>query len=893
MSNQSSLWQFWIDRGGTFTDVIGRRPDGKLMTVKLLSENPEQYPDAAVAGVRNLLGLKAGQQISEKQVAVVKMGTTVATNALLERKGEPLLLVVTRGFRDALRIAYQNRPKLFDREIVLPQLLYRSVIEVNERIAADGAVITPLELDSARRSLQSGFDEGLRSVAIVLMHGYRFSQHEQAIEALAKAIGYTQISVSHKVSPMIKYVARGDTTVVDAYLSPVLRRYVEQVARAMPGVSLQFMQSNGGLADAHSFQGKDSILSGPAGGIVGMARVSQAAGIERAIGFDMGGTSTDVSHFAGEFEHVFDTQVAGVRLRAPMMSIHTVAAGGGSILHFDGSKLRAGPDSAGANPGPACYRRGGPLTVTDANVLLGKIQPDFFPAVFGPNGDQRLDADIVRAKFTALALEVSQATGRNLSPEQLAQGFIDIAVANMANAIKKISVQRGYDITRYTLTVFGGAGGQHACLVADALAMNSVLAHPLAGVLSAYGMGLAEQTVIRERSIERAFDADGLSEAQSGLAELEAQARAELIRQGESSGTPVIGRKLHLRYDGTDTSLPVAWQRDHNARAIRRAYGQRFAFLMPARGLVIESVVVQASTAAVESEIEAPATVGHRSGNATPVATVQMYADGGWRATALYQRSDLIAGDRVAGPAIIAEANSTSVIEPGWQAQISPRLDLMFSRVQVRPQRVAVGTDADPVMLEIFNNLFMSIAEQMGYRLQNTAHSVNIKERLGFSCALFDHSGNLIANAPHMPVHLGSMGASVQAVIKANSATLAPGESYVLNDPYAGGTHLPDVTVITPVFDADGKEILFYVGSRGHHADIGGITPGSMPPDSKVINDEGVLITNFKLVEANRIREAEFRSLLNSAPYPSRNPDQNPAHLRAQLAANEKGARNC
>jgi 5-oxoprolinase (ATP-hydrolysing) len=891
---RSPQWQFWIDRGGTFTDVVGRRPDGLLQTVKLLSDNPEHYADAAVAGIRTLLGLSADQPISAEQVAVVKMGTTVATNALLERKGEPLLLAVTKGFRDALRIAYQNRPKLFDREIVLPELLYRDVLEIDERIAADGTTIKALDLVAAEAGLQRGFDAGLRSIAIALMHGYRYPQHELAIESLARAIGFTQISVSHKVSPMIKYIARGDTTVVDAYLSPVLQRYVHQVAGAMPGVSLQFMQSNGGLADAHAFQGKDSILSGPAGGIVGMAKVSEAAGLKRVIGFDMGGTSTDVSHFAGEFEHVFDTQVAGVRVRAPMLSIHTVAAGGGSILHFDGSKLRVGPDSAGANPGPACYRRGGPLTVTDANLLLGKIQSAYFPAVFGANGDQALDAEVVRKQFAALAQEVSQATARALSPEQLAQGFIDIAVANMANAIKKISVQRGYDITRYTLTVFGGAGGQHACLVADALAMTSVLAHPLAGVLSAYGMGLARQTAIRERSLELALDVQGLQAADKGLADLAAQACAELIRQGESSTALLLRRRLQVRYDGTDTSLGVDWGSLESIRAqFEAAYRSRFAFLMPARALIIESIMVEASGPHAASTLQALDGSTARQGDARSVIPandhVPMFVNDAWQTSNLYQRSDLVPGDRIVGPAIIAEANSTTVLEPGWQACMSERLDLLLSRIEARPKRTALGTDADPVMLEIFNNLFMSIAEQMGYRLQNTAHSVNIKERLDFSCALFDHTGNLIANAPHMPVHLGSMGASVQAVIAANVGRLAAGDSYVLNDPYAGGTHLPDVTVITPVFDATGEEILFYVGSRGHHADIGGMTPGSMPPDSKVIDDEGVLITNFKLVEANQIRETEFRALLKTATYPSRNPDQNLADLRAQLAANEKG----
>ncbi len=927
-------WQFWIDRGGTFTDVVARNPDGALETTKLLSENPERYDDAAVEGIRRLLGLAHGEVISGDAVDVVKMGTTVATNALLERKGEPLVLVVTRGFGDALRIGYQNRPKLFERQIVLPELLYRDVIEIDERVAADGTIITGLDERAMRAALRAAFDAGLRAIAIVLMHGYRYPEHERIVAGAAREIGFAQVSVSHEVSPLIRFVARGDTTVVDAYLSPVLRRYVERVARAMPGVRLQFMQSNGGLADAHAFQGKDSILSGPAGGIVGMARVSSAAGFDRVIGFDMGGTSTDVSHYAGEFERVFDTLVAGVRLRAPMMSIHTVAAGGGSILHFDGARLRVGPDSAGANPGPACYRRGGPLTVTDANVLLGRIQPDWFPHVFGPNANEPLDGAVVRERFASLASEVSRHTGRAMRVEDLAQGFLEIAVANMANAIKKISVQRGYDVTEYTLTTFGGAGGQHACLVADALAMPRVLAHPLAGVLSAYGMGLARQATMRERSVELALDSAGLDAADADLRVLVAQALEDLLRQGERREGIEVRRHAILRYQGTDTGLQVPWDdrdevvgatasgvraRSRVARlrsAFEQGYRQRFSFLLEGRSLVIESVVVEAlgpldTRALDDTPVGALADAGlpagetananapdaaeagrHRPGVARAgpsSATVSMWCAGSWQPTPLCRRDAMRAGERIVGPAIVVEANATSVIEPGWFARMTDRGDLVFERATPRARRVAVGTDADPVMLEIFNNLFMSIAEQMGYRLQNTAHSVNIKERLDFSCAVFDREGNLVANAPHMPVHLGSMGASVQAVMRDNAGRLAAGDVYVLNDPYAGGTHLPDITVITPVFSESGDEILFYVGSRGHHADVGGTTPGSMPPDSRVIDDEGVLITNFLLVERGRFRERELRELLAGARHPARNVEQNVADLRAQIAANEKG----
>ncbi|MDR3451438.1 MAG: hydantoinase B/oxoprolinase family protein [Rhodoferax sp.] len=905
MNPDASLrWQFWIDRGGTFTDVVGRRPnaDGSfsLVTHKLLSDNPEQYRDAAVAGIRHLLGLQPGEPVTSAQVACVKMGTTVATNALLERKGEPTLLVTTRGFRDALRIAYQNRPRLFDRHILLPELLYSAVVEAQERVGAHGEVIAPLNEMLLKQELLAQYRQGLRSVAIVFMHGYRYTGHEKAASRIAAEVGFTQISTSHETSPMMKLVSRGDTTVVDAYLSPILRRYVEQVQAEMPGVRLFFMQSSGGLADAHAFQGKDAILSGPAGGIVGMARTAQLAGIERVIGFDMGGTSTDVSHFAGEFEREFETQVAGVRMRAPMMSIHTVAAGGGSILAFDGARFRVGPESAGANPGPASYRRGGPLAVTDANVMLGKLQPRYFPRVFGHQANEALDADVVRVRFEALA----QQTGR--AAEDVAEGFIHIAVQQMANAIKKISVARGYDVTRYTLQCFGGAGGQHACLVADALGMTRVFVHPLAGVLSAYGMGLADQNVIREQAVELKLTDIALPGIAARLDALAATAESELARQDVGHAGITTHRRVHVRYEGSDAALIVPWPAPspsgggqgwgHVASAItagfEAAYRQRYSFLMQGKGLVVEAVSVEAVVAGdAPSEPRLPM---QEAREVPRRETVRLYSGGQWHDAALVVREDLRAGDVIPGPAVIAERNATTVVEPGWVAALTELNHLLLERRAARAITFAAGTHADPVLLEVFNNLFMNIAEQMGLQLQNTAYSVNIKERLDFSCALFDADGNLIANAPHMPVHLGSMGESIKTVIRENAATLRPGNVYVLNDPYHGGTHLPDITVITPVNlpgagSADTLRPLFYVGSRGHHADIGGITPGSMPPFSTTIEEEGVQINNFLLVERGVLREAEMLALLQSGKYPSRNPQQNLADLKAQIAANEKG----
>ena len=932
-------WEFWIDRGGTFTDVVARRPDGTLAVHKLLSENPGRYADPAVAGIRHLLSVPPGEPIPAERIGVVRLGTTVATNALLERKGEPTVLVVTAGFADALRIAYQDRPAIFARQIVRPEMVYSRVIEAAERVGPQGEVIVPLDTDALARDLRAAYSEGFRSVAVVCMHGYRYPAHEARIGEIARALGFTQVSESHATSPLMKLVSRGDTTLVDAYLSPIIARYVDRVASELGGVRPQFMQSNGGLTDAQLFRGKDAILSGPAGGIVGMARTAEVAGFGHVIGFDMGGTSTDVSHYAGEFERQYETQVAGVRMRAPMLSIHTVAAGGGSVLHFDGSRYRVGPDSAGADPGPAAYRRGGPLTVTDANIMLGRIQPAYFPAVFGPAGDQPVDAGIVREEFAALARRISEATsatgtaGTIPAAEEVAAGFLDIAVANMANAIKKISVQRGYDITRYVLATFGGAGGQHACAVADALGVTEVLIHPLAGVLSAYGLGLADVTAMRETAVEAPLSAGLLPELDRLADSLAADALSELVKAGvepggsglaepsgldpgepggsgpsESGGRSGTGpvairqvRRAHLRYEGTDTALPVPL---HDLRemvaAFEQAYRQYFSFLMRGKAIIAEAVSVELAAPSAPVLADAPpdgAALGQEPvpGQAPGPgpggggeASVLLYSAGGWRRAPLARRRDLRPGDRVAGPALITEDFATTVVEPGWRAEVTGRGDLLLARVSARPDRVGAGTAVDPVMLEIFNNLFMSVAEQMGVRLQATAHSVNVKERLDFSCALFDAEGGLIANAPHMPVHLGSMGESIKIIARRNAGRMRPGDVYVLNDPYHGGTHLPDVTVVTPVFGQAGR-ILFYVASRGHHAEIGGITPGSMPAFSGRVEEEGVLIDNWLLVRDGELREAATLDLLRSAAHPSRNPEVNMADLRAQIAANEKG----
>jgi 5-oxoprolinase (ATP-hydrolysing) len=879
------MWQFWIDRGGTFTDIVARDPDGHLSTHKLLSENPERYKDAAIAGIKTILGVALDAAIPDGLIEAVKMGTTVATNALLERKGDRTLLLVNKGFADALRIGNQARPRLFDLAITLPTMLYERVEEIAGRFGVDGAEIEPLGEDLACDIMRKARADGIEACAIVLMHAWKYPAHEQRLAALACEAGFTQVSASHAVSPLLRLVPRGDTTVVDAYLSPILRRYVDQVASELSGTRLYFMQSNGGLTEAHSFQGKDAILSGPAGGIVGAARTAGMAGLDQIIGFDMGGTSTDVALYAGAFERAFETAVAGVRMRAPMMAINTVAAGGGSILHFDGARMRVGPDSAGANPGPACYRRGGPLTVTDANVCVGKIQPAHFPPIFGPRADQPLDAEVVEAKFADLAEQISG--GR--TPQQVAEGFLQIAVANMANAIKQVSVQKGHDVSRFALQCFGGAGGQHACLVADALGMETVFIHPYAGVLSAYGMGLADQTAMKQQAVEILLAANTLPDLETLAEKLAADAIGALQAQGAKPEDVTIAKSLHLRYAGTEAALIVALSELKTILSdFTVAHRARFGFATPDRPVVVETVAAEATLPGTVAE---EATLPPReTGAPEAIDRVTIFTGGAAMKTPVLERTSLLAGDRIHGPALVREANATTVIELGWTAEVTTLDHMILRRTKPLPSRVPAGGERpDPVLLELFNNLFMNVAEQTGAVLQNTSMSVNIKERLDFSCAIFDADGNLVANAPHVPVHLGAMGESVRTVLDHRRNTLKPGDVVALNNPFNGGTHLPDITVITPVFDQAGNDILFFVGSRGHHADVGGITPGSTPPMSRTLEEEGVVIDDFLLVDGGQFREREFRDLLTGAKYPARSPNVNVADIKAQVAANEKG----
>lgn len=910
-------WDFWIDRGGTFTDVIGRAPDGALHARKLLSEAPDAYGDAAVQGIRDLLDLPSGGEIPPGRVGTVRMGTTVATNALLERKGDRTLLLVTGGFGDALRIAYQARPDIFAKRIVLPAQLHERVVEVPERVRADGTVETALDPETVRPALEAARAAGIDAVAIAFMHGWAFPAHERSAARLARAMGFGQVSVSHEVSPLAKLVGRGDTTVVDAYLSPILRRYVDRVAGAL-GIGapaplssptrLQFMMSSGGLTAAEQFRGKDAILSGPAGGVVGMVETARAEGFSKVIGFDMGGTSTDVAHFAGDYERAFDTEVAGVRIRAPMMDIHTVAAGGGSILRYEDGRFQAGPQSAGADPGPACYRRGGPLTVTDANVMVGKLDPAHFPAIFGPARNETLDADIVREKFMALAEEI----GDGRAPERVAEGFLTIAVENMANAIKTISVQRGYDVTEYALNCFGGAGGQHACLVADALGMEAVLIHPLSGLLSAYGIGLSKTFASRQHAFVKPLEDATKPEIRSLLNRLGAAVEEELESQGVEADAIATRATLHIRYDGTDTTLEVPYEGEDIAAAraaFEAAHRAQFGFISPGRAMVVEAV----GLAGEDCTDNAPAPAPHDAPDhrPEPAHAGRMFTGGAWRDVGVHRRGEGAVGPgaRIAGPAVIVEANQTIVVEPGWEAEVTQRDTVVMRRIEARAAAAPIGTDADPVMLEVFNNLFMSIAEQMGVTLANTASSVNIKERLDFSCAVFDASGALVANAPHMPVHLGSMDRSVESIIRQNPE-MKPGDVFALNAPYNGGTHLPDITVVTPVFGEAGDDfggevplsptkgerespasppILFFVASRGHHADVGGMAPGSATPRATHVDEEGVLIDNFKLVDRGALREDAFLTLMTDHPWPARNARQNLADIVAQVAANEKG----
>ena len=884
------MWQFWIDRGGTFTDIVAKKPDGKIIIDKLLSENSDAYKDAAVEGIRRILELKKDDKIPTDIISSVKMGTTVATNALLERKGDRTLLLITKGFGDLLRIGYQNRPLLFDLNIKLPELLYERVVEVSERLNEKGEVVTELNEEEVRNSLIKAKSDGINSVAIAFMHSYINPDHENKIEQIAKEENFNQISVSHKVSPLIKLVGRGDTTVVDAYLSPILRRYVNQVSEELKdtkSTQLMFMQSNGGLTDANLFQGKDALLSGPAGGVVSMTQTGKQAGFNKLIGFDMGGTSTDVCHFAGEFERSFETELAGVRIRAPMMQINTVAAGGGSILSYKDGRFQVGPESAGAIPGPASYGRGGPLTVTDCNVLLGKLNPDFFPKVFGKTGDQPLNFEIVKKKFLDLSDIISKEKNEPMMDIfKMAEGFLKIAVENMANAIKKISIQKGYDVTNYMLNCFGGAGGQHACNVADSLGISNVMIHPYAGVLSAYGMGLAEIRSIREghfeKNITNILDAENLIEI------LSSQAKKDLNDQDISDASIILLKNAFLHYKGSHQNLEIKFDTPENMRkSFEQEHKKRFGFFVEDREIFIEMLTVEAVGKKTENyDFLNPNT---STTKANPIAFKKMYVNGSEINTPIYKRDELIIGQNISGPAIIVEATGTNIIDDGWSGTLDKHYNLILSRVEEKKLQKGIGTSVDVVMLEVFNNLFMNIAEQMGATLANTAYSVNIKERLDFSCALFNNEGSLVANAPHVPVHLGSMSEAIKTVVRLNKDNIYPDDVFVLNAPFNGGTHLPDVTVITPVFDKNGKEIIFFVASRGHHADIGGKTPGSGPPDSKHIEEEGVLIDNFKLFDKGIFREQEMRKILSSGKYPCRNIEHNMADLAAQVAANKTG----
>lgn len=895
-SSPNCGWRFWIDRGGTFTDIVARRPDGRLEALKLLSEAPERYADAALEGMRRLLGSDAAG-LDGGLVEEVRMGTTVATNALLERRGERTLLVITRGLGDVLRIGTQQRPQLFALDIELPPPLYAGVIEADERLCADGSVLVPLDQSALATALEQARAQGFTAVAIVLLHGYRYPEHERAAAQLARAAGFTQVSVSHEVSPLARIVPRGETTVADAYLSPVLERYVARLRATLQGPRLLFMQSNGGLAEADRFRGRDSVLSGPAGGVVGMAAAGRAAGFERLIGFDMGGTSTDVCLYEGEFERSHDNQVAGVRLQAPMLLIHTVAAGGGSLLAFRDGRFQVGPASAGADPGPACYGRGGPASVTDANLVLGRLQADGVPAVFGPRGDQPLDRDAALARLHAIGTEIHAATGQPApAPEAIAAGFLEVAVERMARAVKQVSVRRGAHPGHFTLCAFGGAAGQHACDVADALDIDTVLLPPLAGVLSAWGIGLADLVALRQAPVQAPLDAATLAQAERTLARLGAEAAAALEAQGVAGEAIRVAARLHLRTAGSDTTLEVPLAGLAKVETeFAAAHERRFGFLAT-HALVLESVEAEARGGGATPESLAaggvlpPATATADTAADTPTRCTA-WVDGDWREIPRVPRHALRPGAGLAGPALVPETNATTWVAPGWVASVEGRGHLLLRRQQPRLARRA-GTASDPVLLEVFNNRFMHVAEQMGAVLQNTASSVNIKERLDYSCAVFDAAGALVANAPHMPVHLGSMGESVRAVMRRFADEMAPGDSFVLNDPYEGGTHLPDITVVTPYFTpspgGDAAPQLF-VASRAHHADIGGRTPGSMPADSRHVDEEGVLIRGSRLVAAGHLDEDGMLALLGGGRWPARNPAQNLADLRAQLAANRRG----
>ena len=877
-------WRFYIDRGGTFTDVVAEAPDGALKSLKLLSEDP-RYDDAALEGIRRFLDVPTNAPIPSQRIAEVRMGTTVATNALLERRGERVALVTTRGFKDQLRIGYQNRPKLFTLNIELPDMLYERVVEADERVTVEGKVLRPLNEAALTKELRRLHADGFNACAILFMHGYRYPAHEKRAAKIAREIGFGHISTSHETVPLQKFVSRGDTTVANAYLSPVLDRYSNRISQALgakeDATRLFFMTSNGGLAAPAFFHGKDAIVSGPAGGVVGMAETAAAAGFQHVIGFDMGGTSTDVSRYDGTYERIYETEIAGVKLRVPMMAVHSVAAGGGSILHYDGARFRVGPDSAGADPGPMCYRRGGPLAVTDANVMVGKLAPEFFPHLFGPNGQQPLDDCAVRKAFAELAKEI----GGGRTPEDVADGFIRIAVENMTHAIKRISVARGYDTRDYTLNCFGGAGGQHACLVADALSMTRVFIHPFSGLLSAYGMKLAALRAMRQRAVEKLLDDGLVQRLENDAGELSDETEKELRLQGAHASK--IIKRVHIRYQGGDTTIPIPLTSANTMAAeFAQAHARLFGFGFEGRPLIVDAIEVESESAAPITKSANETSKEERV--ASPSRRTRFFSQSAWHDAAVFRSEELKLGVGLVGPAIIVEPNQTIIVEPEWRAELTPERAVILSRSKPRIPARKNATDADPVLLEVFANLFMAIAEEMGVTLQNTAASVNIKERLDFSCAIFDAEGGLVANAPHMPVHLGSMGDCVISIIRKHGDKIMPGDAFATNAPYDGGTHIPDVTLVAPVF-IDGAR-RFFVAARGHHADIGGITPGSMPPFSRYIAEEGILFDGIRVVHNGEFDEAAVRRVLFANAYPARNPDQNIADLKAQAAACARGA---
>ncbi|HEY2751470.1 hydantoinase B/oxoprolinase family protein [Phenylobacterium sp.] len=895
-------WRFWIDRGGTFTDVIGQvatGPDaGAETSLKLLSASPS-YSDAAVEAMRRILGAVPGEPFPADRVEAIKMGTTVATNALLERAGAKTLFVTTEGFADAVLIGDQSRPDLFALTIVRPAPLYSGVIEACERLDATGGVVRALDCEALTEKLKAAVAQGYASAAIAFLHADLNPEHERQAGDIAKAVGFQFVALSHEVSPLPRFIPRAETAIADAYLTPVLQAYVRQVESAVAGAPLFFMISSGGLVRAGAFRGRDAVVSGPAGGVVGVARTAKQAQVPAALGFDMGGTSTDVCRYAGHLERRDAAKVAGARIRSPMLDVETVAAGGGSILTFDGMRARAGPASAGADPGPACYGRGGPATVTDANLVLGRLDPRFFPSVFGPRGDQPLDPAAAHGRLADLAAAMGAE-----SVEAAAEGFVAVAVEQMAQAIRRISTERGFDPREHALTAFGGAAGQVACQTAEALGVSEILAPRYASVLSAWGIGQAEITALRQTGLEVPLDAHGLSQAVSRLAMVEAAARAAMTEQGAE--TAAVRRTLRLRYDGADAELSVPLSELPTAKALFEGAHQRlFGFIEPDRAILIAAVEAEATSSNIFAD------PGERpSAEATSVRAkerVKLFAHGVGHEAEVVWADELRELD---GPALIVRPDTQIAVAPGWRATAHPDGLIRLNRTSA-PATTAIALDRpDPVTLELFNRRFMGVAEAMGAALERTAHSVNIKERLDFSCALFDADGGLVANAPHMPVHLGSMGASVRAV-RDRHPVLRPGEAFALNNPYAGGTHLPDITVVMPVFmdaevspvaqakqetdppgtrrDGGDAEPSFYVAARGHHADVGGVQPGSMPPFSHTIDEEGVMLDALPIMRDGSFLETETRSALMAGRWPVRAPDTNLADLKAQIAACQAG----